>query len=231
MIPYRRFIVFVIFNLGWLSLTAQSNIGSKLKGGVEFSLFPIHKASLLGLTSTENPTIGSGFFCNYHRWSFYGTTFHEFMHDAIALSQFESNLTYNFYDGRNFGFSVFNTAISSGKTNTVFMIPTLSFAICKEKALKVNATPYTWGFNSRISGYTYSLLYDRRFGWNSKNLNFGFQSKFVYTLIHPTYTGLIEEFSPFLILEGVRLQTRCIYQNSTNHFIFDIGIQTHLNFN
>lgn len=207
-----------------ISIFSQTNNQSELKGNIEISAFPVHKASLLGLTSTEFPTVGIGFNAAYKKWSFYGTTFHETAPDYVVLSQFESNFTYTIVDGERFRLNIFNTAISASRNNAIYMIPTLSIALGKLKDFRVDATPYTWGFNTAVEGYTYSLLYDNFFLKNKK-LQYGFQSKLVYTNLKSIYKGVIAEFSPFLTFKGYRFQTRMIYQLSTDNFIYDIGIK------
>jgi hypothetical protein len=222
--------IFFIFTISITGLLAAKDATDlKLTGGIELSAFPVHKASLLGLTSTEYPTFGAGFYGQYGRWSFYGITYLETMPEYVVLSQFETNIMYRVFETSKFRLSAFNTAISSSRNNAIFMIPTLSLAIGKNKTLKIDATPYTWGFNTNVAGFTYSLLYDKSFNLKRNNTFAGFQSKLVYTSINPLYKGFIEEFSPFWSKNNTRIQTRFIYQNAHNHFIFDIIIKQRFN--
>jgi hypothetical protein len=211
-------------------ITAQNeNNISKLKGSIEVSVYPIHKASLLGLTSTDYPTMGVGFKGNYANWSFYSITYHELNNSLPILSQSESNLNYKIFEKEKLKMSVYNTFVSTVKNSALYMIPTLSIGVGKEKKLYLDLTPYTWGFNTKVKGFTYSALYnfDKRI---NNDFECGFLSKVVYTEIQPVYYGLIGELSPFIKWNSYSVQSRFIYQFSHQHFIYDLSIKKAINF-
>lgn len=196
----------------------------KLSAQFEISTYPAHKASLLGLTSTDYTTIGTGFSGQYARWSFYASTFHETTPEGLVLSQFEENISCKLVHKNRFECTLFNTSVSVAKNSAVYMIPTLSFAWGKTYRLKTELTPYTWGFNTDVAGFTYSIMYCCS-SQTKKSLQTGFCSKAVYTNVAPLYNGFIGEFSPYLQYRSVRMQCRAIYQFAHEHFIYDLGIQ------
>jgi hypothetical protein len=211
-------------------ITAQNEQKiSRFKGNVELSVYPIHKASLLGLTSTDSPTLGIGFKGSYANWSFYSLTFHELTNAGLVLSQSESNLYYKILENEKFKISVYNTFVSTVKNSALYMIPTVSIGIGASKNFNIDLTPYTWGFNSNLKGYTYSAMYNLDKKINS-DFNYGFLSKAVYTDIRPVYSGFIGEISPFLKWKSYSVQTRFIYQFSHQHFVYDLNIKKVINF-
>ncbi len=220
-----RFFIFSFAILYFQFISAQENIDlSKFKGSIEMSVFPIHKASLLGLTSTESPTFGIGFIGSYAKWSFYSITFHEINKLGIVLSQSESNLNYKIIENNRLKVSVFNTFITRADNSALYMIPTVSIGVGKSKNLYFDLTPYTWGFNTDVKGYTYSALYNFDKKLNN-NLNLGFLSKLVYTDLQPVYKGVIADFSPFLKWKSYKIQSRFIYQFSSQRFIYDLSFR------
>lgn len=202
---------------------------NKLKGELELSAYPIHKASILGLTSTEYPTLGIGFLGRYGSWSFYGITFHEISPDGLVLSQFEGNLSCRVFDKPKFSCTVFNTSVSTTKNSALYMIPTVSLGFGANKNFKLDLTPYTWGFNTNVAGYTYTVSYNNSKQVNDK-LSLGFESKLVYTKINALYEGPIGEFSPVIRFKSLRMQCRSIYQVTSNRFIYDLNIKYYLRF-
>ena len=122
----------------------------KFSGNLEVSVFPVHKASLLGLTSTNNPTIGIGFSENYCRWSFHTITFHKTSNKGLVLSQFEQNVSFRAINKKNISCTVFNTSVSVAKNSALYMIPTISVGIGNLKSLKFDLTPFSWGFNTNV---------------------------------------------------------------------------------
>ena len=103
-------------------ITAQNEQKiSSFKVNVELSVYPIHKASLLGLTSTDSPTLGVGFKGSYANWSFYSLTFHELTNAGLVLSQSESNLNYKILENEKFKISVYNTFVSTVKNSALYI--------------------------------------------------------------------------------------------------------------
>jgi hypothetical protein len=217
-------LVLVLCCFSTVGIGQQTSTENKSVGNIELSTFPIHKASLLGLTSTKNPTFGIGFKGSYSNWSFYSVTFHELTNAGFILSQSESNLNYRIFDNEKLKVSVYNTFISTVKNSALYMIPTVSVGVGALKNLYFDLTPYTWGLNSDVKGYTYSALYnfDEKL---SSNFNCGFLSKVVLTDLKPVYTGCMVELSPFLRWKSYRIQTRMIYQFSHQHFVSDLSVK------
>jgi hypothetical protein len=228
----RKLFLFGFLILNILSITLEAGQLTKnndsLHGNIEVSLFPVHKASLLGLTSTENPTLGLGFFGKYNKVSFYVTTFHEYKPNLLILSQSEVNLNYKCIDNESFLCNIFNTAVSRSKDTTLFMIPTVSLGLFKTKSLKIDLTPYTWGFHSQVKGYTYALSYD--YSKLINKISVGLYSKCIYTKIDPVYNGIMVEFSPRIKFKNSLIQSGLIYQLSSHTFVYDVCIKQSISF-
>ena len=224
-------LVFWAFCSTLIAQPSKSSIKDKqkLQGQLDLSAYPLHKASLLGLTSTDHPTWGLGFSGAAGRWSFYGISFHEISPAKVFLSQFETNISYSLVEFRPVKCTLFNTAISAAKDAAIYMIPTISLAWGKSRRLKTDLTPYTWSLYSDIAGFTYTLSYE----WHhrmAKNRSFGFQTKAVYTKIRPQYDGGIGEFSPFFSFKNFKLQGRMIYQFASQKFIYDVSARAAFKF-
>lgn len=207
--------------------SAENNKSTVSSAGIDLSVFPVHKASLLGLTATENPTFGVGFWYNKSKWLMSFNVYHEEIKNIVFLSQFETQLTCNIIDNERFGVLIQNISVSMAKGNTIFMIPSVILGVGRDKALKLNATPYTWGFNSGIHGYNYGVQYDKTFAGKKTQINFGFNNKLVYANL-TSYKGFIGEISPFLNWKYLSLQTRCIYQFSLQKLIVDINLRSRI---
>lgn len=196
---------------------------------MELSAYPVHKSSLLGLTSTEYPTIGIGFSGSYRRWSFYAVSFHEASDKALYLSQFEENVSCKVLSRENISCTIFNTSVSTTKNSALYMIPTLAVSFGHEKKFKFDLTPYTWGFNTNVSGYTYTFSYNYSKSIRMK-LSAEVQTKAVYTHVDPLYKGPIAEFSPSVKWKSYKIQVRSIYQFTGQHFIYDLSLRKVLSF-
>ncbi len=201
----------------------------KLTGQVELSAYPVHKASLLGLTSTEYPTFGVGLSGAYGRWSFYAISFHEVSATSVFLSQFEENISFRAFSGENISCTVFNTSVSTTKKSAIYMIPTLVLALGHKRDFRFDLTPYTWGFNTNVGGYTCTFSHNYSKSIKSE-LDFDIQTKVVYTHVDPLYKGAITEFSPALRRKSWKLQIRTIYQFTGQGFIYDISFRKYLPF-
>lgn len=228
-----------IFMLGWgliivgtMQTKAQkvTEDMKKLTGQMELSAYPVHKASLLGLTSTEYPTVGVGFSGAYGRWSFYAISFHEVSATNVFLSQFEENISYRAFSGEKISCTVFNTSVSTTKNSAIYMIPTLAVAVGNKKEFRFDLTPYTWGFNTNVGGYTYTISHNYSKSVR-RELDLDMQTKGVYTHVNPLYRGAIAEFSPAFKWKFWKLQIRTIYQFTGQRFIYDLSLRRSLSFN
>jgi hypothetical protein len=225
--------------LGWGLIivgTMQTNAqrmpeySRKLTGQMELSAYPVHKASLLGLTSTEYPTAGVGVSGSYGRWSFYATSFHEVSATNVFLSQFEENISYRVFSSENISCTIFNTSVSTTKNSAIYMIPTLAVVLGRKMEYKFDLTPYTWGFNTDVGGYTYTLSYNYSKSIR-RELDLDIQTKVVYTHVDPPYKGAIAELSPILRWKSWKVQIRTIYQFTGKRFIYDLSFRKCLSFN
>ncbi len=200
-----------------------TNTKDFLHGDFELSVYPIHKASLLGLTSTEHPTHSLGYFAKFNHLSFYVNTFHEYITGMSVLSQAEVNLSYTCIENESFSCTVFNTSVSRAKDSALFMIPTISIGLFKTKSFKIDLTPYTWGFHTPVKGYTYAISYD--YSKLINEISVGCLAKCIYTKIDPVYNGMMTEFSPRIKFKNSLIQSRLIYQFSTHTFVYDVCIK------